>query len=104
LGGIHGDPTQTTTADGSDYSKLRVSVTTRKEDADGVLNGDLAPDELEPRFPDALEWGDTIYVVVWNFKQGTNPQPLRIQLIGPGVTRVEYTLSPVRCTASMTPT
>jgi outer membrane protein assembly factor BamB len=80
--------------DGSDYSKLRVSVTTRKDDADSVLNGDLAPDELEPRFPDALEWGDTIYVVVWNFKQGTNPQPLRIQLIGPGVTRVEYTLSP----------
>jgi hypothetical protein len=53
-----------------------------------------APDELEPRFPDALEWGDTIYVIVWNFKQGTNPQPLRIQLIGPGITRVEYTLSP----------
>jgi outer membrane protein assembly factor BamB len=94
LGGIQRDPTQTTTADGSDYSKLRVSVTTRKEEADMVLNGDLAPDELEPRFPDALEWGDTIYVVVWNFKQGTNPQPLRIQLIGPGVTRVEYTLSP----------
>jgi outer membrane protein assembly factor BamB len=80
--------------DGSDYSKLRVSVTMRKEDADAVMAGDLAPDELEPRFPDALEWGDTIYVVVWNFKQGTNPQPLRIQLIGPGVTRVEYTLSP----------
>jgi hypothetical protein len=94
LGGIQRDPTQTTTADGSDYSKLRVSVTTRKEDADAVMAGDLAPDELEPRFPDALEWGDTIYVVVWNFKQGTNPQPLRIQLIGPGVTRVEYTLSP----------
>jgi outer membrane protein assembly factor BamB len=80
--------------DGSDYSKLRVSVTTRKEDADAVMAGDLAPDELEPRFPDALEWGDTIYVIVWNFKQGTNPQPLRIQLIGPGVTRVEYTLTP----------
>ena len=80
--------------DGSDYSKLRVSVTTRKEEADAVMAGELAPDELEPRFPDALEWGDTIYVIVWNFKQGTNPQPLRIQLIGPGVTRVEYTLSP----------
>lgn len=96
LGGIQRDPTQTTTADGSDYSKLRVSVTTRKEDADMVMNGDMPPDQLEPRFPDALEWGDTIYVILWNFKQGTNPQPLRIQLIGPGVTRVEYTLSPRR--------
>jgi hypothetical protein len=94
LGGPIRDPTQTTTADGSDYSKLRVSVTTRKDEADRVLAGVRAPDELEPRFPDALEWGDTIYVIVWNFKQGTNPQPLRIQLIGPGITRVEYTLSP----------
>jgi hypothetical protein len=93
-GGIEGPGEDQPRPDGSDYSKLRVSVTTRKEDADRVLNGDLAPDELEPRFPDALEWGDTIYVVVWNFKQGTNPQPLRIQLIGPGITRVEYTLTP----------
>ncbi len=98
LGGIIRTPTQTTTPDGSDYSRLRVSVTTRKEDADAVLAGTIRPDELEPRFPDALEWGDTIYVVVWNFKQGTNPQPIRIQLIGPGVTRVEYTLAPRQTT------
>jgi hypothetical protein len=79
----------------SDYSKLRVSVTTRKEGCGRCAGGRFAPlTELEPRFPDALEWGDTIYVIVWNFKQGTNPQPLRIQLIGPGITRVEYTLSP----------
>jgi outer membrane protein assembly factor BamB len=94
LGGIQRDPTQTTTADGSDYSKLRVSVTTRKEEADMVLNGDMPPDQLEPRFPDALEWGDTIYVVLWNFKHSANAKPLQIQLIGPGITRVEYTVSP----------
>jgi hypothetical protein len=94
LGGVIRTPDQTTAPDGSDYSKLKVSVTTRKEDADAVLNGTLRPEELEPRYPDALEWGDTFYVVVWNFKQGTNPQPLRVQLIGPGVTRVEYTLAP----------
>lgn len=89
----------TTEPDGSDYSRLRVSVTTRKEDADAVLAGTLAPDQMEPRFPDALEWGDTFFVVVWNFRQGTNPQPMRVQLIGPGITRVEFTLSP-RQTAS----
>ncbi|GIV10638.1 MAG: hypothetical protein KatS3mg020_0129 [Fimbriimonadales bacterium] len=94
LGDIIEVPEQTTTSDGSDYSKLRVSVTTRKEEADAVLNGVIRPDELEPRYPDALEWGDTFYVVVWNFKQGTNPQPLQVQIIGPGVTRVEYTLAP----------
>jgi outer membrane protein assembly factor BamB len=80
--------------DGSDYSKLRVSVTTRKEEADRVLNGQMPPDQLEPRFPDALEWGDTIYVVLWNFKHTPNARPLQIQLIGPGITRVEYTVSP----------
>jgi outer membrane protein assembly factor BamB len=99
LGGIIPEPERPPRSDGSDYSKLRVSVTTRKDDADAVMAGDLEPDRLEPRFPDALEWGDTIYVIVWNFKQGTNPQPLRIQLIGPGVTRVEYTLTP-RLTSS----
>lgn len=94
LGGVIREPEQTTTSDGSDYSKLKVSVTTRKEDADAVLNGTMRPDDLEPRYPDALEWGDTFYVVVWNFKQGTNPQPLQVQVIGPGITRVEYSLTP----------
>jgi outer membrane protein assembly factor BamB len=82
--------------DAPDYSKLRVSVTTRKDEADRVLNGDMRPDQLEPRFPDALEWGDTIYVVLWNFKHAPNARPLQIQLIGPGITRVEYTVSPRR--------
>lgn len=94
LGDIIREPTETTTRDGSDYSRLRVSVTTRKEEADAVLNGTIRPDELTPIYPEALEWGDTIYVVVWNFRQGTNPQPLQVQLIGPGITRVEYTLAP----------
>ncbi|MFN7016254.1 MAG: PQQ-binding-like beta-propeller repeat protein [Fimbriimonadales bacterium] len=94
LGEVIREPERTTTTDGSDYSKLKVSVTTRKADADAVLNGTMRPDELEPRYPEALEWGDTFYVVVWNFKLGSNPQPLRIQLIGPGITRVEYTLAP----------
>ncbi|MFN3689315.1 MAG: PQQ-binding-like beta-propeller repeat protein, partial [Fimbriimonadales bacterium] len=80
--------------DDSDYSRLRISVTTRKADADAVLNGAIRPDELEPQFPEALEWGDTFYVVAWNFKQGNNPSPLKVQLIGPGITRVEYTLAP----------
>ncbi len=86
-------PEEPTSQDNSDHSRLRVSVTTRKADADAVLSGAIRPDELEPRFPDALEWGDTIYVVVWNFRHGTNPPPLKVQLIGPGITRVEYTLS-----------
>jgi outer membrane protein assembly factor BamB len=87
-------PPQPPQPDAPDYSKLRVSVTTRKEEVDEVLAGRLAPDRLEPRFPDALEWGDTIYVVLWNFKHTPNARPLQIQLIGPGITRVEYTVSP----------
>jgi outer membrane protein assembly factor BamB len=87
-------PPQPPQPDAPDYSKLRVSVTTRKDEADEVLAGRLAPDRLEPRFPDALEWGDTIYVVLWNFKHTPNARPLQIQLIGPGITRVEYTVSP----------
>ncbi len=94
LGGIIRQPGNQQTPDGGDYSKIRVSVTTKKEEADAVLAGQMRPDELDPIFPEALEWGDTIYVVVWNFKQGTNNLPIRVQLIGPGVTRVEFTLAP----------
>ncbi|MCS7300096.1 MAG: PQQ-binding-like beta-propeller repeat protein, partial [Fimbriimonadales bacterium] len=95
-GGTGGNEPRDNQDVGSDYSKLRVSVTTNKELADRVYNGELAPDALDPEYPDALEWGDTFYVVVWNFKQGTNPREMRIQLIGPGITRAEYTLAPRR--------
>ncbi len=86
-------PEEPRSQDSSDHSRLRVSVTTRKADADAVLSGAIRPDELEPQFPEAFEWGDTFYVVVWNFKHGNNPPPLKVQLIGPGITRVEYTLA-----------
>ncbi|MFQ3610168.1 MAG: PQQ-binding-like beta-propeller repeat protein, partial [Fimbriimonadales bacterium] len=94
LGGAIRTPGQQQTPDGADYSKLRISVTTKKEEADAVLAGQMRPDELDPIYPEALEWGDTIYVVVWNFKQGTSNLPIRVQLIGPGITRVEFTLAP----------
>jgi hypothetical protein len=100
LGEIIPEPERPPRSDGSDYSKLRISVTTRKEDADRVLNGDIRPDQLEPRFPDALEWGDTIYVIAWNFKQGTNPQPLQIQIVGSGNSSSPLTLDMVRRTES----
>jgi outer membrane protein assembly factor BamB len=98
LGEIIPEPERPPRSDGSDYSKLRISVTTRKDDADAVMAGDLAPDELEPRFPDALEWGDTIYVIAWNFKQGTNPQNLQVQIAGSGNSTSPFTLSMVRRT------
>ncbi len=88
------EPTPETTPDGGDYSKLRVSVTTKKEEADAVLAGQMRPDELDPLYPEGLEWGDTLYVVVWNFKQGSQNLPIRVQLTGPGITRVEFTLTP----------
>ncbi|MCS7209577.1 MAG: PQQ-binding-like beta-propeller repeat protein, partial [Fimbriimonadales bacterium] len=91
-------PGETPTPGGSDYSKLKVSVTTRKELADAVANGTILPEDLEPEYPDALEWGDTFYVVLWNFKQGTDSRPLQVQVIGPGNTRVgqDYTITPRR--------
>jgi outer membrane protein assembly factor BamB len=98
LGEIIPEPERPPRSDGSDYSKLRVSVTTRKEDADAVMAGDLEPDRLEPRFPDALEWGDTIYVIAWNFRRGTNAQPLQIQIVGSGNSSSPLTLDMVRQT------
>lgn len=92
LGEIIRDPTGTTTRDGGDYSKLRVSITTKREEFEAVRDGRIRPDELTPIYPDALEWGDRFYVVVWNFRQGTQPRQVRVQLFGPGVSRAEQVL------------
>jgi outer membrane protein assembly factor BamB len=100
LGEIIPEPERPPRSDGSDYSKLRISVTTRKQDADDVMAGRLAPDELEPRFPDALEWGDTIYVIAWNFRRGTNAQPIQIQIVGSGNSSSPLTLDMVSQTES----
>ncbi|MDW8107470.1 MAG: PQQ-binding-like beta-propeller repeat protein, partial [Armatimonadota bacterium] len=70
LGEVIRDPTRSTTQDGGDYSKLRVSVTTKKEEADAAREGRLPPERVSPVYPTALEWGDRIYVIAWNFRQG----------------------------------
>lgn len=89
--------------DTSDYSKLKVTVTFDKAEADAVLNGDKGPHEVIPDWDNrALEWGQTFYVILWNFKYGgTNPPA--IQVVGPGVTKADYTLAPRQLTANLPP-
>ncbi|MDW8051478.1 MAG: PQQ-binding-like beta-propeller repeat protein [Armatimonadota bacterium] len=92
LGEVIRDPTRSTTEDGGDYSKLRITVTTSREDADAVREGRLLPERVRPEYPAALEWGDRIYVIAWNFRQGTIPRTIRVQLRGPGNSRAELAL------------
>ncbi len=81
-------------ADGSDYSELKVTVTTQKDEVDAVLNGSKGPHEVIPEWDKkAFEWGQTFYVILWNFKYGGS-RPPAIQFLGPGITKVEYTLAP----------
>ncbi len=81
-------------ADGSDYSQLKVTVTFDKDEAYAVLSGAKGPDKVTPDWGRrAVEWGETFYVILWNFKYGGS-RPPAIQFKGPGITKVEYTLAP----------
>jgi hypothetical protein len=79
--------------DRGDFSKTKVTVTLDKTEADEVLAGRKKPDEVTPEWPKALEWGQTFYVIVWDFELSgteTRADQLAVQVIGPGVTRVHY--------------
>jgi outer membrane protein assembly factor BamB len=83
--------------DRGDFSKTKVTVTLDKREADAVLEGRKKPDEVTPEWPKALEWGQTFYVIVWDFRLSgteTRADQLAVQVVGPGVTRVHYTLAP----------
>ena len=83
--------------DQGDFSHTKVTVTLNKQDADDVLAGRKRPDEVVGDWPKALEWGQTFYVIVWDFKLSgteTRRDQLAVQVVGPGITRVQYTLAP----------
>jgi outer membrane protein assembly factor BamB len=85
--------------DRGDFSQTKVTVTLNKQEADEVLAGRKKPNEVTPEWPKALEWGQTFYVIVWDFELSgteTRRDQLAVQVVGPGVTRVEHVLSPVK--------
>ncbi|MCW5934533.1 MAG: PQQ-binding-like beta-propeller repeat protein [Fimbriimonadia bacterium] len=75
-----------------EFRKLRVTITTDKEYADSIRNGTISPDQSyttknERDTLDALEWGQTFYVILWNFKRGTGSnasRPINVLITGPG--------------------
>jgi hypothetical protein len=74
--------------DGSDYSKLKVMALLYQRDLNDILEGRLNPEQLagDPTrvFPEALEWGQVFYVIVWNFKStSNNSSTLTITINGP---------------------
>jgi hypothetical protein len=74
--------------DGSDYSKLKVMALLYQEDLNEILNGERNPEDLAGNptlvFPEALEWGQVFYVIVWNFKRtSNNSSTLTITINGP---------------------
>ncbi|GBC91887.1 Outer membrane protein assembly factor BamB [bacterium HR15] len=86
-----------TRPDQGDFSHTKVTVTLNKQDADDVLTGRKKPDEVVGDWPKALEWGQTFYVIVWDFKLSgteTRRDQLAVQVVGPGVSRVQYVLAP----------
>jgi outer membrane protein assembly factor BamB len=85
--------------DRGDFSKTKVTVTLDKQVADDVLAGRRNPRDVSPDWPKALEWGQTFYVIVWDFELSgteTRRDQLAVQVVGPGVTHVEHVLSPVK--------
>ncbi len=83
--------------DNTDISHTKVTVTLKKEEADAVLTGQKAPNEVVPEWPGVLEWGQTFYVIVWDFKLSgteTRRDQVAVQVVGPGVSRVQYVLAP----------
>jgi hypothetical protein len=83
-----------------------VTITLDKAEADEVLAGRKKPDEVTPEWPKALEWGQTFYVIVWDFELSgteTRADQLAVQVIGPGVTRVHHVLAPRKTTAPPNP-
>jgi len=83
--------------DRDNFAYTKVTVTMNKQDADDVLAGRKRPDEVAGDWRKALEWGQTFYVIVWDFKltgTETRRDQLAVQVVGPGVSRVQYTLAP----------
>ena len=92
--------------DRGDFSQTKVTVTLNKQEADEVLAGRKKPNEVTPEWPKALEWGQTFYVIVWDFElsgRETRADQLAVQVVGPGVTRVHYALSPRKTDAPPNP-
>ncbi|MCS6919343.1 MAG: hypothetical protein NZM28_06200, partial [Fimbriimonadales bacterium] len=72
--------------DESNYTKLRVSIVLEKSQIDDLVAGRIRPEELRPEYPRAFEWGDTFYVVLWNFKHSSQRQTPKVEVLGPGGT------------------
>ncbi len=70
--------------DGSNYSKMRVSVVLERSQIDELIAGRIRPEDLRAEYPKAFEWGDTFYVVIWNFKHGTLSQTPKVEVVGQG--------------------
>ncbi|MCS7064714.1 MAG: hypothetical protein NZL85_00420, partial [Fimbriimonadales bacterium] len=92
--------------DQGDFSHTKVTVTMNKQDADDVLAGRKKPDEVAGDWPKALEWGQTFYVIVWDFELSgteTRRDQLAVQVVGPGVSRVQHVLAPRKTDAPPNP-
>ena len=90
--GVIAEPENPNPTPTSDYSRLKVTVTDDREQFEKVQRGELGPHEVRPIWQrTAFDWGETLYVIVWNFKQGTGTPPPQVQVVGPGVTREERT-------------
>jgi hypothetical protein len=88
--------------DRGDFSHTKVTVTLNKQDADDVLAGRKRPDEVAAEWPKAMEWGQTFYVIVWDFRLSgteTRGDQFAVQVVGPGITRVQYVLAPRQTSA-----
>lgn len=79
------EPDQPETTPENDYSQLKVTVTDEKPLVDDLRAMQIGPHQVPPKWRDAFEWGETFYVIVWNFKHNTGNQP-QVQIVGPGLT------------------
>ncbi|MEN3000615.1 MAG: PQQ-binding-like beta-propeller repeat protein [Armatimonadota bacterium] len=106
LGGWIDETGPETRPERGDFSHTKVTVTLNKQDADDVLAGRKKPSEVPGDWPKALEWGQTFYVIVWDFELSgteTRRDQLAVQVVGPGITRVQYTLAPRKTDAPPNP-
>lgn len=79
------EPDQPGSSTENDYSQLKVTVTDEKPLVDDLRAMQIGPHQIPPKWRDAFEWGETFYVIVWNYKHNTGTQP-QVQVVGPGLT------------------
>ncbi len=102
LGGVIGGGGGSEPGPRSNFAFTKVTVTMNKQDADDVLTGRKKPDEVRGEWLKALEWGQTFYVIVWDFEltgSEARGDQFAVQVVGPGISRVLYTLRPQKTTA-----